>query len=1044
MGPLSRPWVVALLAAGGLALSVPAAEAQYFGRNKVQYDNFDFKVLKTEHFDIHYYPEVEVEYVALMAERWYARLSRLLDHELSTRQKLIVYASHPHFEQTNALQGALDEGTQGVTEVFKRRIVLPMLGPLKETDHVIGHELVHAFQFDITGQGGGTLLSGVPGALRMPLWFIEGMAEYLSVGPVDAETSMWIRALVSQDKAPEEITDPRFLHPYQHGQALWAYIGGRWGDDVIGRILKSTRTTPSVAAAFQRVLRVSPSALFSQWYDEMRAAAEPLVSQTDRASAFGTPILGKASGSGAFNIAPAISPDGNRVVYLSEKDLFAIEMFLSDAHTGKVEHKIVKAALDPHFEGLQFVNSAGAWSYQGDRFVFAAVRKGNPTISIMDTRRNQIVREEIFRDLGEIYNPSWSPDGRFIVFSALVGGLSDLFIYDLEESSLRRLTNDAYGDMHPVWSPNGEQIAFVTDRFSTGLSSLMYGNYTLATLNPQTGAVREIPAFEKGKHINPQWSPDGKSLYFISDQNGISNVYRRDMETGELLQVTNLFTGIAGIAPLSPAMSVASQTGQMTVSVFLGGAISIYRIDDPDILFGAPVIEEYAAIDPVMLPPVDRVSDDVVALLDNPFFGLPQDSTYSTGDYHAGLGLDYVGQPYLVAGANSFGTFVGGGASLFFSDVLGGRNLGTFFQINGGPKDISVGATYTNQVHRLNWGVQLQQLSFSTLAFQSGFATDPNGQTVFVDQRFRLRQISRSVGGLLSYPLSRVARLELTGGYTNLSYDFEVEQRIFSGSTGALLDDQTRSLPDCGPDDIGGGLSGFGGQLCRPDPLNLGQASAAFVYDNSLYGIASPIMGQRHRIEVAPTVGSLNLWTALVDLRKYVMPVRPFTFAARVMHFGRYGQDDEDSRLQPLFIGWPNLVRGYDISSFEAGECDFDADGNCTTFDQLLGSKMIVANFELRFPPLGVLGLGDNAFGFLPLETGIFFDAGIAWTSDLADSPNVDERAVFLGGERDWVTSTGVSFRFNVFGYFILGADVVHPFQRGKGTHVQFNITPGF
>ncbi|MFQ5704291.1 MAG: peptidase S9, partial [Gemmatimonadales bacterium] len=548
MGPLSPRWIFSLVVgAAALGLSAPAAQAQYFGRNKVQYEDFDFKVLKTEHFDIYYYPEVQVEYVALIAERWYARLSRLLDHELSDRQKLIVYASHPHFEQTNALQGVQDEGTQGVTELFKRRIVLPMLGPLKETDHVIGHELTHAFQFDITGNGGGTLISGVPGAARMPLWFVEGMAEYLSVGPVDTETSMWIRALVSQDKPPEEITDPRFLHPYQHGQALWAYIGGRWGDDVIGRILKATRTTPSVAAAFQRVLRVMPSTLLSQWYDEMRAAAEPLVSQTDRASAFGTPILGRATGSGAFNISPAISPDGNDVVYLSEKDLFAIEMFRSDAHTGKVEKKIVKASLDPHFEGLQFVNSAGSWSHDGTKFTFAAVRKGHPSISVMDTDNNKIIKEKIFPDLGEIYNPAWSPDGRYIVFSALSGGLSDLFIYDTQEDDLRRLTNDAYGDMHPVWSPDGRQIAFVTDRFTTGLSSLMYGNYTLASLDPRTGAIREIPAFDKGKHINPQWSPDGSSLYFISDQNGVSNVYRRDMETGEIFQITNLFTGVAGI-----------------------------------------------------------------------------------------------------------------------------------------------------------------------------------------------------------------------------------------------------------------------------------------------------------------------------------------------------------------------------------------------------------------------------------------------------------------------------------------------------------------
>jgi len=360
----------------------PALHAQYFGRNKVQYEEFDFEVLETEHFNIHYYPEVPVETAALMAERWYERISRILDHELTGKQTLILYAAHPHFQQTNALSDQMDESTQGVTELLKRRIVLPLLGPLQETDHVIGHELVHAFQFDITGEGRGTLREGVPGAARMPLWFVEGMAEYLSVGYVDPETSMWMRALVSQDVPTEKLINSSF-HPYQHGQAMWAYIAGRWGDDVVGRLLKAARTTPSAGAAFQRVLRVRPEVLLTEWLEDTRDYAEPLVAQTEnppptgemqttRPSAvfgrgwpYGTAVLSPATGSGRYNISPALSPDGKELVFLSEKDMFAIEMFLADAESGHVDRKIVKTAVDPHFEGLQFVHSAGSWNRAG-------------------------------------------------------------------------------------------------------------------------------------------------------------------------------------------------------------------------------------------------------------------------------------------------------------------------------------------------------------------------------------------------------------------------------------------------------------------------------------------------------------------------------------------------------------------------------------------------------------------------------------------------------------------------------------------------------
>src|SRR5688572_13231657 len=130
---------IVLIAVILLGSSMPAG-AQYFGRNKVQYQKFDFKVLYSEHFDVYYYPEEEVavRVATRMAERWYSRLSQLLKHDLSGRQKLILYAAHPHFQQTNTLEGEIGEGTGGVTESAKRRVILPFAGGLAETDHVLG------------------------------------------------------------------------------------------------------------------------------------------------------------------------------------------------------------------------------------------------------------------------------------------------------------------------------------------------------------------------------------------------------------------------------------------------------------------------------------------------------------------------------------------------------------------------------------------------------------------------------------------------------------------------------------------------------------------------------------------------------------------------------------------------------------------------------------------------------------------------------------------------------------------------------------------
>jgi hypothetical protein len=199
--------------------SASLAQGGYFGRNKVQYREFDFKVLKTDHFDIYYYPEEEqaAQMASRMAERWYTRLSQLLNHELSGRQPLILYASGSHFRQTNTVSGELGEGTGGVTEAYKRRIVLPFAGPIEASNHVLGHELVHAFQYDITGTN---VSSGSAGALAMPLWFIRAWRHCRTV-PSIRDRDADARATRREQLPPSIARQPGLL-PYRYGQALWA------------------------------------------------------------------------------------------------------------------------------------------------------------------------------------------------------------------------------------------------------------------------------------------------------------------------------------------------------------------------------------------------------------------------------------------------------------------------------------------------------------------------------------------------------------------------------------------------------------------------------------------------------------------------------------------------------------------------------------------------------------------------------------------------------------------------------------------------------
>ncbi|RPI24126.1 MAG: peptidase S9 [Acidobacteria bacterium] len=1005
------------------SLSGPLAYGQdYFGRNKVRYQKFDFKVMKTEHFDIYYYEEERqaVTEAARMAERWYVRLSQVLQHELTSRQPLILYGSHPAFRQTTAIPGTIGESTGGVTEALKRRVVLPMAGPMGETDHVLGHEIVHAFQYDMTGQGQTGIGFEAPGALRLPLWFIEGMAEYLSVGPIDSLTAMWMRDGVRQEKLPtiEDLEDPRFF-PYRYGQALWSYIGGRFGDQVIGKILRSAGRTGDARGAMQRVLGVEIKELNEGWHSATKAAYEPVLDATAPPTDFGHALFSKKRESGDLNVSPSISPDGKWVIFFSEKGLFSIDIYLADADTGQIRRKITETALDPHFESLQFINSAGAWSPDSRQVAIGAISQGRPILSIIDVQDADTTKEIRFPDLGEIFNPTWSPDGRQIAFSAIKGGIMDLYVVDLQTEKTRQLTDDIFAEIHPDWSPDGEHIAIATDRFSSDLGELEFGEMNLALVDVATGEVQPLPAMRGGRQTNPQWGRDNSTLYFVSDHNGVSNVYVYRMDGRPAQQLTNLQTGASGIAKLSPALTVASGTGRALFSSFEGGDYHLYVLDETK--SAARQFAESLPGNPALLPPGQRTAQTVATFLESPQKGLPRTKNFQIDKYDPDLSLDYVAQPTVGVGVSNLGSFVGGGTALQWSDMLGFHNVTTIFEAgnNGGGKvlnSVTGLLGYESQRGRWNWGAIGGQVPFMTGDYLQG-ATVVDGQEVLVEQQVRYWQINREIQGTLSYPFNEAQRLEFNGGFRNISFDAEAQTDYFSPFTGEFLGRQREDIE-------------------TPKGINLGTASAALVYDTSVFGGTSPVMGQRYRFELEQVGGNLLFSNVLADYRRYFMLLRPLTLAGRLMHYGRYGSDSEDARLQDEYVGYPSLIRGYDFGSFNVNECQpvTPGDGSCPVFDQLIGSRLAVANLELRMALFGPLGLIPSQ-GFIPIETAAFYDAAMAWTS----------RAGADFGSRDPVRSYGGSLRINLLGFVVAQISLVRPLDRPlKNWLWEFSLTPGF
>jgi Tol biopolymer transport system component len=730
------------------------------------------------------------------------------------------------------------------------------------------------------------------------------------------------------------------------------------------------------------------------------------------------PVLAGGRGLGGdLNIAPAISPDGRWIAFLSERSLFSIDLFIADATTGEVVRRLTSTANDPHLASLQFIHSAGAWDAGSTKLAVATITKGDPAIAIYDRASGTLDQEIPLTDLDEIFNPTWAPDGRSIAFTGMTRGLTDLYVYDFASSALRRLTNDPFSDIQPAWSPDGSRIAFATDRFSSSLDTLRIGEFRLALIDPVTGSVEPLAAFTRGKNINPQWAPDSRSVYFISDRDGIANLYRVSL-AGEVAQITNVSTGITGITASSPALSVSTRSGLAAFSVYDGGNHNIYTLEVEE--RGAPAAEARLAAD--ILPPVDRLPSSIAGLLADDTYGLPVAQDYEVSDYSSKLSLEAVGPPVIGFGADRFGAAISGGVGLNFSDMLGDRNLGIAVQVSNSLtrsfsiRDTTAQVGYTNQRNRWLWGVVGGQVPYLSGGFRSSFGELDN-QPVLVDETVVFRQTERAAAGLFSYPFSRAQRVEFQVGASQYTFDQIIRTQAYSLVTGQLILDESNTT-----------------QVA--DPLVVGTSSAALVYDTSLFGATSPISGQRYRFEAAPTFGEINFTNVLTDYRRYLMPAPFYTLAGRVMHYGRYGSGSADDRLFPLFLGYPSLVRGYDQYSFSAAECVANETSTCPVYDRLLGTRLLLGNLEFRFPLLRPFGVSQNMYGPIPVEVALFADGGVAW--DQGEKPEI------FGGNRQAVSSAGVAFRVNVLGFMIAEFDVVRPFNRpGKGTMFTFQITAG-
>lgn len=1062
---VARRWwsAVVLLTALGPACARELGSQQYFGQNQVQYDRFDWQVIETEHFRVHYYPEAALpaRMAASMAERAYGRLSRLLQHEFREKKPIIIFASRTAFAQNNIF-GDLGEGTGGVTDWLRQRNTLYFTGDYGEFEHVLVHEMVHVFQYDIFSRGQAGANFQVLARVQPPAWFMEGMAEYLSIGPGHPHTDAVMRDAALSGRIPsiEEMSErPDRYFPYRFGEALWAYVARRWGDAAIGSIMSSAPGA-GIERAFERELGMSLEELGEEWREAVQVEQLPLVAERDRVRSFAEPLLTRRRTGGAVPVyvAPSLSPDGERVAYLSTGSYLRAEVFLdlylADTRTGKRLGRLTRSTMNADYEELRSGYSQSAFSPDGRHLAFTVQRRGRDILVLLDVASRKEVRAYDRLPLQQMIGPTFSPDGERIAFVGTTGEQSDLYVMSLDGSGLRRLTDDVPGDAQPAWSPDGRYLAFASERGpQTDVERLRFGKWRISLLDLTTGEVEVLPG-QEGRNLNPQWSPDGRSLAYISDRTGTANIFLYEMEERRHYQLTNVFTTISSFTEISPAMSWARQADRLAFVHFEDGDYSVWWVDRPRRLKRSPVADATLAaagggegaanaisptdtsaavaggaglaswwdstsgalsvyrspqgIRAADMPAQDerpRQAASVTAMLDSAASSLPDTSTFTYHDYRARFTPEYVAQPSIGYAQNSYARGVFGGTAIVLSDLLGNQRMAFAGGVNGRLSEAQLFAAYANFSRRLQYSVGVAQEPYFWLG-GGDWSQLPDGS---IESRQRVyRFIIREAFATSLLPRDRFRRWELGARLTTIQKDTILVEEHF---------------------DPAGRLTAYDYGTSRGGIASMLSPYVAYVSDNSLMGYTAPILGHRYRFQLSPSVGSWRWVEYLADYRRYdPILFNVLTVATRVQAMARVGRN-EGELTEALR---PDYVRGYDRQLYYRESCLDRPAAQCIGYEELLGSRVAFANAELRFPVVRRFDLGFLPVTLPPVDGHLFSDAGVAWSGGqqvalsrgYRDDPDV----------RTLLTSWGAGIRLNLFGFAILRLDYAIPVDRsGRG-----------
>jgi Tol biopolymer transport system component len=976
------------------------AKAQ-FGKNKVQYRTFNWKYISTKHFDIYYDDgsKYMAQFAANEAENALVKIQRIVGYRIDKRIAMLLYDSQNDFQQTNIISEYMSEGIQGVTELFKNRVVLPFLGDYAQFRHVIHHELVHAVlnQYLYGGTFQTSLQTGQ--RIQFPLWMNEGLAEFSSIGGQDVANDMFIRDLAVSEKLKGLDNFNGYL-AYRGGQTFYWYVSEKYGEEKISELIQKLKLGYTINAAFQNVFKMEYSDFSDQFVKDLKKYYWPDVEKYKAPDDFSERITNHKKEGTFYNTSPAISPDGSTLAYISDQDgLYAIFTRKIDEKKPRPK-KLVSSFRSQDFEELNLLTPSISWSPDGKKLAVSAKAGGEDAIFIIDVENGDYEKHYLgFRSISSV---AWSPDGKALSFIASKLAKSDIYLYSIADNKTIQLTEDAYTEAVPVWAPDSKKLFFVSNRINdlTPASDIKiwredYKQNDIYSIDIDTKTIHRLTFDGENSKTSLAVTADGNNIFFVSDKNGIGNVYSLNLLTSAVKPRTNSLNGISQLSiNRDGSKLVYSSMNEIGFDVFLlkyplelsvpGDTLPITRLKSQN-------ISSKLALDKLSEPqtkekeykPNDISYGDYKIDMGSQKFvkrnpdarnkeEISSDKDWVIDDfteraYKVNFSLDAVlGNP----GYSSYYGFAGSAVALF-SDMLGDHQIYAQMNLFRDLKNSNIGLTYLYLPNIIDY-------EFSAF-HNAAYFLKKN------DDYYRFRNFGAAVNA--SLPFDRFNRIELGLAWNNVSSE-NVDNADEKTVTRTLL------IP-----------------------------SLRYVHDDVLYGWFAPAQGTRYNIGISASPklqnGGKQFMILDGDLRGYFTIFDYITFAGRGCFGASVGADPRSFYLGgtdnwinrslyndriPLddpedfvFMNFKTPLRGYDLG-------------------ELSGHNYFLTNLEMRFPLFQALVAGPVPILIQGVMGSFFLDMGGAWNGDFKDFRATQLNSNLDAIPRDLRMSAGVGIRGYLLG----------------------------